>query len=535
MKKIFAFFISALYLSTTLSAGEPSFAGNQDTWANWQRRWDSAFLNIPSNSLPGRTMGIIVPSDERDDILPMSAFGYQVLSRGSFHTAVILMPAPKDLPTEGLTIPGVDTIETTFGRFPVDTQLRDQFLTGTGVTVDPTLFATNVPKILLRQLAGLKYVLKKDVTTLRVLPIYVKFSDINAQAKDAAPFFVDRIRDYGADSDVVFIVLANLSKTTSEDKIIQADAPLLKALRELDIEAMLNSKFQDVTNEDFGPLLLGTLTMRWMGGDHADILAYAHSGQLVLTKDKKAPTSYLAAGFASKPPIFPKVPHVQQDKMSDLFGELVRSDLLALARQTCNSTLDPTAAKPPAINNLQAAKQWPVYVTIFDASGKLAGQAGTHVARGPLEESVRKYTFEAVRRAQPELTKANASTYVIEVSIPYGFEKAKRPDDLIPLLNGVVVVQKLKTQAMHPDLWRMYPDPHQMLGVISTRLGSEPWAYATDMSHLDTFRVFSFNEKEPFQDLGGGKKKKKKSKDENAGDGFDSGGGGGGGGSPFGF
>ncbi len=520
----------------SVHADDQSFLSKEDTWANWERRWDDAFKNIPSRSLPGRTMGLIVPSDSRDDILPLSAFGYEVLARGSFHTAVILLRAPADYPADGLVAPGIPSLETPFGRFPVDTVLRDQLTgPGKGVSVDPNLFVNDMPKILTRQLAALKYVLKKDVVSMRVLPLYVKLSDVNSQAKDLAPFLVDRIRDYGVDSDVVFLILSNLSRTNSDDKLIQTDAPVLKAIRELNVDELLNMKQEDVIHEDFGVLLLGVLTMRWMGSDHADIFAYSHSGQLVLTKDKKTPLSYIAGGFASKPPIFSKVAHVEQEKMADTFGELLRSDLLALARQTLLSTIDPTAAKPPAVNNPQAGKKWPVYVSIFDAQGKLAGQAGSHVATGPLEESIRKYTFDAVRRAQPDLTKANANAYVVEISIPYGFEKINQPDDYIPLLNGVVVEQKLKTQAMHPDIWRTYPDPHQMLSTISTRLGGDPWTYATSAAKLDSFRVLSFNEKEPFQQLGSTKKKKKKSADGLEEDLGGGGGGGGAGGSPFGF
>jgi hypothetical protein len=67
----------------------------------------------------------------------------------------------------------------------------------------------------------------------------------------------------------------------------------------------------------------------------------------------------------------------------------------------------------------------------------------------------------------------------------------------------------------------------------------KPWAYATGQAKLESFRILSFNEKEPFQDLGATirKKKKKKEKEEPADDGGfgDGGGGGDGGGSPFSF
>ncbi|MCG3203383.1 MAG: hypothetical protein KCHDKBKB_00040 [Elusimicrobia bacterium] len=472
-------------------------------------------------------MGVLVPSDKRDDILPLSAFGYEALGKSSYHTLVIVMQAPPEITTEGLTLSGLDTLETEVGRFIVDSALRTQLASNSEwVNVQPLLFYPDVPKILLRHLSAIKYVLRKDSNTLRVLPVYVRFSDPNSQSKDLAPFVVEKLRDLGIENNTFFLITANIARTSSAEKLIGVDAVLLKAIRELDVESILNLKREEVIMEDLSTLVLGLLTLKQLGTDHADILAYAHSGQMLLTKDKKIPQSFCSAGFASQPPLSQKVRHVQQEQMRGIFDELLRSDLLTLARQTMVSALDPTAAKPPAVNTPQAAKKWPVYVAIFDEKGTLAGQAGSHVALGPLEESVRKFTFQATKRAEPTLSKSNASSYVIEISIPYGFSKVNKPDDYIPLLNGVVVEQRLKTQALPPEAWRATPDPHQLLSLISTQLGSEPWAYATHLSKLDSFRVLSFNEKEPFVDLGGGKKKKKKKSTDPLEEDLDGGGGG---------
>jgi AMMECR1 domain-containing protein len=181
-----------------------------------------------------------------------------------------------------------------------------------------------------------------------------------------------------------------------------------------------------------------------------------------------------------------------------------------------------------------------VYVSLYGPDGNLAGQAGSHVAVGPLEESIRKFSLEAVKQAQPALSKANFANYVVDISIPYGFANVGRPEELVPMLNGVIVHQRLKTSAFHPDAWRKFPDPHQLLASICVGLGLKPWAYATGIAKLESFRILSFNEKEPFQDLGAAtrKKKKKKSGSEGSEDApaDDTGGGGGGdNGSPFSF
>jgi len=57
-------------------------------------------------------------------------------------------------------------------------------------------------------------------------------------------------------------------------------------------------------------------------------------------------------------------------------------------------------------------------------------------------------------------------------------------------------------------MWRIYPNVHQLLGAICHQLGLKPWDYATKRAEIESFRILSFNEKEPFQDLGEAARKK---------------------------
>ena len=222
-----------------------------------------------------------------------------------------------------------------------------------------------------------------------------------------------------------------------------------------------------------------------------------------------------------------KTPHKKREKVEEIFDELFRGDILAVTRQTCTSVLDPTAAKPPALVNPVASKKWPVYVSLYNPDGKLAGQAGSHVAIGPLEESLRQFAVEAVKNVKSNVTKDTFKNYVVDVSIPYGFSFISRPEELIPFLNGIIVEHQHKKSAFHPDGWRTYNDPHQLLAAICTKLGLKPWDYATNRASLESFRVLAFNEKEPFQTLNISNKKKKKkgkSSDEEGEDSTGSGG-----------
>jgi len=77
-----------------------------------------------------------------------------------------------------------------------------------------------------------------------------------------------------------------------------------------------------------------------------------------------------------------------------------------------------------------------------------------------------------------------------------------------------VVHKDRKGFGFHPNRWRIYPNAHQLLAAICFELGLKPWDYATRRAKIESFRILSFNEKEPFQDLGAEKRKKKKKKNE---------------------
>ncbi len=512
----------------------------EDTWATWERRFDRAYEGITPHRMPGRAMGIIVPNETRHDLLPLPAFGYETLSKENFSTVIILMPCPNPSKADGLYMPDIERIETSVGDFPVDLVLAGSLADeAVGIKFDSSFFIPKTPELLNRQLIALKYVLKSSrATRLRVLPIFVQLSDPNGQTKDLAPLIADKIKDIEREGDIVIVITANLSRTRSEPQLVQSDGQLLNAIRELDSDAVLNvassSATARVETPDASVIALGLLAIKWLGGEHGEILAYCHSSQLILTKDKNIYQGYAAAAFASAPRIQNKLSYFNREKMVDTFGELLRTDILTLTRQTVMSTLDPTAAKPPSLIDKQASRKWPVYVSLYNNEGGVAGQAGTHEPVGPLEESLRRFAVEATKNAQPEINRGNANNFVVDVSIPYGFIKVTQPEDLVPFLNGVIVYRNNKSSAMHPDGWRMYPDPHQLLGLICFRLGMKPWAYATTEAKIESFRVLSFNEKEPFQDLGAsGRKKKKKSPDEEEEDLGGGGDGGLGGGLPF--
>jgi AmmeMemoRadiSam system protein B len=506
--------VGLLAMTAVVVIGLAGIGGAYETWANWSARLTSAFKAVPRHKLPGRTMGILVPADDRDDILPLSAFAYQMLSRGSFHTVLIFLQAPPGSNVNGIAVPTVTAFDTTFGRFLVDTGLRDRLLdSGFPVTADPLLFGAEPPEPVRRQLAFLKNVVKGDSVRLKVLPMYVKFSDANAQVRDYAPFLVDRLREYGVDGELLIIIASDLAYAASPEKIVDADNRLLRAVRNLDVDALIEWQTEGpdgVVIPHLDALLMGLLTLRWSGADHGEVAAYGNSSQLVLTKDKRLPIGYAAAGFASAPPIQPRLAHVDQERMLNTFIDPLRIDILTLTRQACLSALDPTAAKPPALRYRQGSKPWPVYVTIIDAQGKMVAQAGSHEATGPLEESLRRYAVECVRRAGTKLDRATFKACVVEVSIPFGFSGFSNPDHLIPLLNGAVLTWGGKSVASPPDAWRRLPDPHQLLAELAVRLDQPPWSYALSTTRRESFRTFSFNEKEPFPAMIQPEKQKKR-------------------------
>ena len=535
MKKRLALVLALFFAAAAAGAA-------YETWANWSQKLEDAYRGVPRRKLPGRTMGLLVPSDDRDDILPLTAFGYQMLTRSSFQSVLIFMQAPPNSNVNGLAVPTVTAFDTTFGRFLVDTGLRDKLLDSQfPVTADPNLFGAEPPLAVKRQLAFLKLLFKGDSVRLKVLPIYVKFTDANAQVRDYAPFIVDRIREYGEDSDLLIVIAADLAHAASPEKIVDADSRILRSVRNLDVDALIEWQSQgpdSVVVPDMDALLMGLLTLRWSGADHGEVAAYGNSSQLVLTKDKHVPIGYASAGFSSAPPIQPRIPHVDQERMLQTFTDPLRVDILTLTRQACLSAIDPTAAKPPALRYKEASRPWPVYVTIYDDKGNTVSQAGSQEANGPLEESLRRYAVECARRAGPKLDRTFFKTCVVDVSIPFGFNTFSNPDQLVPLLNGAVMTWGRKSAASHPDAWRRLPDAHQIMAELSVRLDLPPWSYALNKASRESFRTFSFNEKEPYPAMMQPEhnKKKKGGDEDNPDSGTGSGGNsGGGGGGAFGF
>ncbi len=542
MRKIVPLLLILSMVVPVSNAEISSVSRNQDTWANWARRLDRATKAIPPKKVPGRPMGIMVPQDSRADLLPLASFGYEILSRENLRSVIMLLPTPVSYPTDGLIMPNVDNLETSIGSFPVDTRLVSIFQEeAVPLTVDNALFAA-LPPILENQLAMLKYSLKGNSRGAKVLPVFVRFSDINNQVKDLGPALADAIKDNGMTSNITVIIAADISQALTEEALIPHDNIYLNAIRNLDVDPMVEmdrlsqNEAAMVTTPNIAPVALGLLMLRFLGADHGEILAYVQSGQMILTKSRHSLVSYVAGAIASGPPYPVKIPHVRKEKLEEIFDDDFRSELLKMTRQACASILDPTAAKPPALTNREAAKKWPVYISLYTPEGKLGGQAGAHVPVGPLEESIRQFAFEAVRAAKINgLDKTNFKNWVVDVSIPHGFSKISRPEDLIPLLHGLIVLHEHKRSAFHPDAWRTYPDPHQLLSSICTKLGLVPWAYSTDLATLESFRILSFNEKDPYQVLISRKKKKKGPAEEDAGDSGDSGGGDAGGGGGFGF
>lgn len=500
------------------------------TWANWEKKCERAFADINPRKAPGRAMGIVVPADTRTDLLALSAFGYESLSHERLQTIIIIMPVQSNEGRKGILTTDRPDLETSLGRFTIDTTILDGLdKEALMVEIDNDFFSPKIPDILEQQLACLKFILKAKSPTIKILPLFVRFSDLSSDVKDVGSALADHLKDMGVEDSVSFIILANLSEAADEPKLVESDSHMLTHLRSIDIDGLLEHAPLNPTSHS---LIFGMMILKWLNADHSEVLAYAHSGQLVLTVDRQKLTGYASVVVASGPPYPAKIPHVAREKLLGIFDELFRADLLNMTRQTCASILDPTAAKPPSMINREASKRWPVYVTLYDPEGNLAGQSGSHVAAGPLEETIRQYAFEAVQKAKPKISKETFAKYVVDISIPHGFQGVQQPDDLIPQLHGIIVEREHRKDSFHPDAWRTYPDPHQLLSAICTKLRLKPWAYATTNAKIESFRVLSFNEKEPFQDLGAATRKKKKKKsanDETFDEGSDTGGGGGGG------
>jgi hypothetical protein len=139
-------------------------------------------------------MGIIVPNETRFDLLTMQAFSYDLFAQVKPITIVFLLPAPNDYTLTGLALPSLETLDTNLGDFNIDTMLTTRiFSSQLPVKVENNYFTPNLPRLLETQLAFLKFMANGQTGRFRIVPILVRFDDMNAQSKDSAPVLADLI------------------------------------------------------------------------------------------------------------------------------------------------------------------------------------------------------------------------------------------------------------------------------------------------------------------------------------------------------
>ena len=220
MKKYFPLFsLIPLLVFIARSQSEP-----QDTWANWNKRLERAYEDINPIKVRGPMMGLLVPYTRRTDILPMSAFGYEILAQEKMNTIVFLIPLPADSAVKGLLTTNMEFIESSFGNFPVDTVLLSELKTESdSFTIDNAFFYPKVPADLEIQLANLKFILKGKVGTVKILPLFLKFDDLNSAVKDIAPLLAEKIKDDNMTSDVTFVMASDLTENDFGNSLISSD------------------------------------------------------------------------------------------------------------------------------------------------------------------------------------------------------------------------------------------------------------------------------------------------------------------------
>ena len=117
MIKSFALICFCLSLQSPVRGENSQFTPQFDTWANWDRRLDDAFGEFSPRKIPGRTLGILVPNDARQDILALTAYGYESLLPSKAATLIIVLPAPEGYPVNGIVMPQTDFLFTSFQVF----------------------------------------------------------------------------------------------------------------------------------------------------------------------------------------------------------------------------------------------------------------------------------------------------------------------------------------------------------------------------------------------------------------------------------
>ncbi|GAB4253727.1 MAG: AmmeMemoRadiSam system protein B [Acidobacteriota bacterium] len=335
---------------------------------------------VPRKELPGRVLGLIAPHAGYVYSGPVAAHAYAALRGRAIRRVVVISPCHVEAFQGAAVFPGRAYL-TPLGEIPVDGEFARRLVEAGGAEFSHRGHALGRggrgEHALEVQLPFLQVVLGE----FSLVPIV-----LGEQSMDTCRrlgLALGRLRD----PETLIVASSDLSHYHSDTEARRLDRKVADAVAGWDYFSLHQLVELGETEAcGSGPIVATMIAAQRWGGDRAEILRYATSGDVPMGR-RDAVVGYLAAALldtgGGKQVQLPALPEQERRELFSIARAAVRAAVMGLPLPDFEATASEILQRPAA-----------VFVTLKEA-GRLRGCIGSIVARSPLWEAVAKAAVSA--------------------------------------------------------------------------------------------------------------------------------------------
>jgi len=483
LKYYILFFLIA---SVSLSAAEPRkpavAGGFYPANADELRSTITSFLNkVPPQEVPGELIGLIAPHAGYIYSGEIAAYSFKQLENKEFDTIIILGLAHHYPIGKSIAVSSVP-YQTPLGIVATDAELVRQLVAANPIIKDIPLAHAGEHSLEV-ELPFLQMVLDD----FKIVPILIQEYDL-----ETLSILAEAIKASIKNKKVLLLSSADLSHYPTGPTADKIDRQILSAIETIDAKLILSTSNQIMNKNEpevscticaQGAVLATVMTARLLGADHAQILAYANSGD--------------TAGDDSRVVGYGAVIITKKTNNKIYINEKEQKELLTLARQSIKEYFKTKKMPDFTTTKQELIRKSGVFVTLKKA-GNLRGCIG-HIQ--PVESlhigvanMARASAFNDTR-FQPVI-ETELDELVIEISVLSPLKKVASAEEIVLGRDGVVVKRGFNSGIFLPQValetgWTK----EEFLGhLCQDKAGLWKDAWQDPDTELYTFTVQKFSE-----------------------------------------
>lgn len=434
-----------------------------------------AKVNLPSDPLPPKILGMITPHAGYQYSGPTAAYDYKILQGLPVETIVIIGPYHRD------NFPGVSIWTQGAWRTPLGDVLIDEDLaTKIQNESGDFMYDSAIHKLehsLETQVPFIQVVAQNAKRDAKIVPILI--SDVK-YAKSLAK----ALHKHLAGRPALVLASTDLSHYHPEETAQKIDERTIKTFQTLSPDAFREA-YQKGEIELCGAaavLTLLELTQAQGGGEFVN-LHYANSG--AESRDFTNVVGYNASLTG------------QSDKFSAAQGDI----LLSIARDSLEAYLRNLDSPKFQIEDPVLTQKRAVFVTLRSKTGELRGCIGRFEAQEPLYQAVQHMAIEAATldsRFSP-LVQSEMQGLSIEISILDEPVIVKSANDIRFGAHGVILTQGGNSGVFLPDVAKEFKTKEDFLSELCSQKANLPQnCWLSPETQIKVFTVHSIERKKIF-------------------------------------